>query len=55
MIRKYYLNPDIYRAKLGILSELAPLLLSSHSCLGNIAIVWQDLNPNYLLSMSFIL
>lgn len=32
MISKYYLNPDIYHAKFGILLKLAPLYVSLLSC-----------------------
>lgn len=52
MIRKYYLNLDIYHAILDVLSKLVPSHLSLLSRLGNIVIVWQDLDPNYLLGTS---
>lgn len=40
IICKYYLNPDVYHVKLGLLSELVPLRMLLLSHLGNMVIVW---------------
>lgn len=54
-MRKYYLNPNVYHATLGILSELPPLHVSLLSRLIRVAIVWQDLDSDYLLGTVLIL